>query len=386
MSAPVTPEALATRASALMKRGMREWAASPDVVPILEIPLKPPTERDVLTDVEATVRWIDSWRAAEVSLPVTVTWGRRQWARVGAQAIPERARVEGAHSLALVADATAEWEVMRSRCVDLRAALEPLASSTDPVVAALQRHAGTIASLPPWDFDVLAGVVEWLAQNPVSGMRVRELPIRGIDTKWLERHRGLVEGLVRAVTGRDNLGLTAAPRTVRVRALDAALRIGGLADVTAPVVELASLPVHPRIVLITENLETLLALPDLPGVVAIHGSGYAVDRIAELPWVTSSRVLYWGDLDSHGFAILHRARAAGLDIESVLMDASTLNAHRDLWVPEPQPFTGELTRLTPGESAAFSLLAAEHHPRLEQERIPWSYALDALRSALGEGR
>ena len=367
-----------------MKRGMREWAASPDVVPVLDIPLKPPTERDVLADVEATLRWINSWRSAESELPVTVTWGRKQWARVGAQAIPERVRVEGAEQLALVAGASPEWEVMRSRCADLRAALVPLSSSTESVVAALQSHAGTIAALPAWDFTVLAGVVRWLAENPVSGRRVRELPIRGIDTKWLGRHRGLVEGLVRAVTGRDTLGLTAAPRTVRVRALDTALSIGGLADVTAPVVELASLPMPARIVLITENLETLLALPNLPGVVAIHGSGYAVDRIAELPWATSSRVLYWGDLDSHGFAILNRARAAGLDMESVLMDAATLSMHRDLWVREPQPFVGKLARLSAGESAAFAMLAAEGYPRLEQERIPWAYALDALRIALDD--
>ena len=369
-----------------MKRGMREWAASPEVVPVLDIPLKPPTERDVLADVEGTIRWIESWRSAESELPVTVTWGRKQWARVGAQTVPERVRVEGAHALAAIAGLAEEWGVMRSRCADLRAALVPLSFSTESVVAALQRHGGTIASLPARDFNVLAGVVEWLAKNPVSGRRVRELPIRGIDTKWLEHHRGLVEGLVRAVTGRDTLGLTAAPRMVRVRAVDAALSIGGLADVTAPVVELASLPLNPGVVLITENLETMLALPNLPGVAAIHGSGYAVDRIAELPWATSSRVLYWGDLDSHGFAILNRARAAGLELESVLMDAATLQVHRDLWVPEPQPFTGELTRLTPGESATFALLATEGYPRLEQERIPWAYALDALRVALGGDR
>lgn len=382
MSTRVTPEALANKASALMKRGMREWAASPDIVPVLDVPLKPPTEREVLADVGATVRWIDSWRSAEASLPVTVTWGRKQWARVGAQAIPERARVEGAEQLALVAGATPEWEVMRSRCADLRAALIPLSPSTESVVAAIQSHAGSIAALPAWDFNVLAGVVRWLAENPVSGRRVRELPIRGIDTKWLGRHRGLVEGLVRAVTGRDTLGLRAAPRNLRVRALDPTLSIGGLDDVTAPVAQLAELLLEPAVVVITENLETLLTLPQLPGVVGIHGSGYAVDQIAKLPWVTSSRVLYWGDLDSHGFAILNRARAAGLEMESVLMDAVTLDAHRDLWVPEPQSFTGTLPRLSPGEAAAFAMLAAEGYPRLEQERIPWAYALDALRTAL----
>lgn len=46
-------------------------------------------------------------------------------------------------------------------------------------------------------------------------------------------------------------------------------------------------------------------------------------------------VVYWGDLDSDGFAILHRLPTHLPEVASVLMDVETLIDHRDLWVPDP---------------------------------------------------
>ncbi|WP_062522758.1 Wadjet anti-phage system protein JetD domain-containing protein [Demequina silvatica] len=387
MSAPVTPADLAARASSLCTRDGRAWAAGADPAPRLDVPLHPPTERAAIDDLDGARAWIESWRSAEAAWPVTVTWEVRNWSRVGAQQVPARACVEGADALVAVAsharpDLAAEWATMRSRCLDLRAALLPLATEPDPVEAAIRRHAGAIAALPAVDFAVLDGVVAWLAVNPTSGRRVRSLPIRGIDTKWLERHRAVVTSMVSAVTGREGLGLVGAPPLVRVRVLDPGLAIGGLLDVTAPAAELAALPLAPRAVVITENLETLLELPRLDGVVAVHGAGYAIDSVATLPWVRGTRTLYCGDLDSQGFAILNRGRAAGLDAQSVLMDTETLLAHRDLWVREPTPATGEYTLLTASERETLAVLRAEGHVRLEQERIPWEVALRALSAAL----
>jgi len=378
----LTPHDLVARAASLYRRESRAWAADPALEPVLDVPLHPPAERDVLADVRGVLAWIDSWRQAEGNLPVSVAWGSRRWPSVGTQSVPERASVGGAEAVARVAGASGDWEVLRSRCAGLRAALGPLAPSELSLVPTLRRHGGDIAGLSARDFEVLDGVVSWLAAHPVSGRRVRELPIRGIDTKWLQRHRALVEALVSAVTGRPGLGLVASPPLVRLRVLDPALRIGGLSDVSAPVAQVAELALAPAAVLITENLETLLALPDRTGTVAIHGAGYAIDRLADIPWLAGRSLTYWGDLDSHGFAILHRARQAGLELASVLMNVDSLLAHRDLWVPEPQPAAGTFSTLTSAEHAALELLRAEGSPRLEQERIPWDYAMRTLTAAL----
>jgi hypothetical protein len=118
------------------------------------------------------------------------------------------------------------------------------------------------------------------------------------------------------------------------------------------------------------------------GVVAAYGQGNAVVSLARIQWLRDARIFYWGDLDSHGFRILHQARAAGLSAHSVLMDTATLHEHRDLWVTEPKPFTGTAALLTEAEANALAELRTLAHIRLEQERIPWTYALTALREAV----
>ena len=342
--------------------------------------LKVPSEREVLADVPAVVEWVAAWREAEAAWPVTVTWGERRWSSVGRQAVPERARLDGAAAIASVAGRAEPFAALAARCAALREALE--GADPDALTAALGRHGSAIAAMGDADFALLAGVVRWLAEHPGSGRYVRELPLRGVHGKWVEERRALVTALVATVTGSTDLGLAVPPRQVRLRSLDPAWSVGGLRDVSLRLDEAAALDVAPPTVLIVENLQTLLALPSLPGVVALYGGGYAVDAWGEVPWLDHKRVLYWGDLDSHGFAIVHRARSHGLRLETVLMDVATLEAHRDLWVPEPAPTHADLASLTADEGAALAALRAAGDVRLEQERIPWDDALAALERGL----
>ena len=151
---------------------------------------------------------------------------------------------------------------------------------------------------------------------------------------------------------------------------------------TAPVAELADLDLSPEIVLVFENLETVLAMPPTPGAVVVHGSGYAVGRLAEIPWIRTGRIVYWGDLDSDGFAILHALRNGCSNVTSALMDEETLLGHQDLWVSEPKPATGTYPTLTASESKALARIRSEGNVRLEQERIPWAVALAALSTSV----
>lgn len=60
------------------------------------------------------------------------------------------------------------------------------------------------------------------------------------------------------------------------------------------------------------------------------------------------------------------------------MEMATLFDHRDLWGIDPDPNVGVFDRLTRGERATLQSLSAEGNIRLEQERIPWDYALARL--------
>ena len=348
---------------------------------MLEIVLHPPTERAALDDQGAAITWVRAWQSADTADDsVAVRWGARQWSRVGAQSVPERCVLRGADAIAAFAGAEPgrEWRVLRDRAVRLRGAFAEQAASVDALAAAIRTHGRTVQLLADADFTTLLLVVAWLAEHPASGWRIRQLPIRGIDTKWLERHRSVVESLHAAVSGRLSLGLLDAPNLVRVRFLDPLLRPGGLCDVIAPVDELAALDVAPSVVFVFENLETMFAMPELPGAVVVHGGGYAAPSLGAIPWIQAGRVVYWGDLDSDGFAILHALRSGCENVTSVLMDEETLLAYRDLWVPEPKAAAGTYSTLTAGEQRVLERIRSEGNVRLEQERIAWEVALARL--------
>ena len=373
MAAPVTIEDLRARAHKRWTTDGRYWMAGLRLPAEIDMPLHPPTEREVLADYGATLQWVKSWESLQ-DPDVEILWEARRWSRVGEQRLPTRAKISGPDAITRFAGVSREWKRWYQRSEALIAAL-PDGPELRGAIASTGR---TIGGMPREDFERLRGTAEWLLHNPTSGRFVRELPIRGIDSKWLEKHRGLVQTLL----GRKDLGLRTMPETVRVRFLDPELAPSGLADLSAPLEELDALPLEDVQVLIVENLQTFLALPPMRGVVAVDGHGDKVQVLSNIGWIRRSRCVYWGDLDSHGFRILSRARQSGLMLESCLMDEETLTTFQDLWVPEPKPFRGELPALTPCENATLSKIREHGAVRLEQERIDWEYALEALRGAV----
>jgi len=387
---PVTVAQVRARAAKRVDRDLKLWASDGGDDARLVVALHPPTEREVLNGIAGVRSWVAEWRETEQRLPVKVEWAERRWANVGTQRVPIRVTVLGADAMAVVGGAATRsaWQVARDRAQAVRDRLDVNTEATADVGrlgAVLRKHIRDLAALSEEDFGTLLRVVEWLADNPASGLRVRQVPIRGIHTKWLESHLILVTALHNAVTGRESIGLLVKEELIRIRFLDGDLAPGAPRDLAATAAELAALDVAPRTVLVLENLESVLSLPDLPGVVAVHGSGNAVaSRLRPIPWVMATPVVYWGDLDSYGFRILGQFRAVHAGVHSALMDSGTLWAHRDLCGPEKNPVRGDIAGLTPAESTALQHLREEGDIRLEQERIPWEHALTALVDAIGE--
>lgn len=404
-SGPVTPGDLADLARRRYRRDSAGWAAgshgqttqgidAQGDVPAIDVPLHPPTQAQVLADLEAAITWVESWRS--VGSPVEVTWEDRRWASAGHQRVPVRARIHGAASIAAVARQGAAWRDLDSRLGGLRRHWVSSGTSDstgtsgeapDPLAAALRRNSAAIVALEATELERLIAVVDWLIANPDSRRYVRSLPVRGVDTKWLGAHRTLVERLHTALTGRTDLGLRQSPDLVRMRIMGERWHLGGMGDLAAPLSELAAIDwtrtdagTAPRAVLVLENLESLVALPALPipgGAVAVHGGGFAVGRLAQVPWLREAEITYWGDLDSHGFRALELAREALPRVTSVLMDRATLAAHRELCVSEPVPHTAEIALLTREEAETLRELRAGDL-RLEQERVEWEYAVREL--------
>ena len=93
-------------------------------------------------------------------------------------------------------------------------------------------------------------------------------------------------------------------------------------------------------------------------------------------WLGEREVHYWGDLDTHGFAMLDRLRANLPGVRSLLMDRATLLEHRPLWATEEAPHVAPLGRLTSEEAALYADLRYDRLARtvrLEQERISFGW-------------
>ena len=232
------------------------------------------------------------------------------------------------------------------------------------------------------DWPGLLTAAAWLREHG-AGAFLREISAPGVDTKFVERHRVTLSGLLGVPAGATEflhaLGLRDRPARVRVRFDDGFAGMApGLSEATLRLSELAGLRVGVQQAVIVENEITFLSAPVPDEGVVLFGEGFRAGRLGRLPWLAGVPVHYWGDLDTHGFAILDRLRAALPQTRSFLMDEHTLLAHRDRWVLEPSPTAAALTRLTDRERAVYESLVTDRwapRVRLEQERVDWAWAL-----------
>lgn len=242
------------------------------------------------------------------------------------------------------------------------------------------------------EWERVLACLQWFVDHPRSGLYLRQLDIPGVDSKFIEARKPLLaellDVLMPAVSDARQFearyGLRAKPATIRFRILDPAYALCGLTDVSVPVEQFAALRIGVERVFVTENEINALAFPDAPSALLIFGGGYAIDRLADVEWLKQRDVVYWGDIDTHGFAILDRLRASMPHARSMLMDMATLHAHHILWGQEDadKRYLGELARLSADETALFDSLRSDAiapRLRLEQERISYRWLKSALR-------
>jgi hypothetical protein len=245
------------------------------------------------------------------------------------------------------------------------------------------------------NWNKLLSVCDYFIQHPKPDCYVRQLDIADVDTKFIEQHKGILSELLDqllsesardlSVTGLSNhgferrYGLRYEQPQIRLRILDQALAIHGVTDLTLTLSEFQQLELPVKTVFISENKMNGLATPDFPDALVIFGLGYAVDLLAQARCLQTATIYYWGDLDTHGFAILSRMRGYFPSTHSLLMDNETLQTFKKLWVAEPKSnlVSYELANLTADEQQVFQYVKS-HNIRLEQERISYSYFLNAL--------
>lgn len=386
-----SPQEVDAQLRTRFNRGRASWLQSATGFPI-ELPLAIPTEREADADIGAVRQWIAGWRERSTTLPDgAITWEVRRWRVYGDQRLPACILVKDADELAGIVGHATQWALAKKR-------FAALVQRWPEAAPALMRRYEDMVDLSEEDLQRSVAFVEWVRANNRSGMYLRQLPVVGVHTKWVASRTRWLGDLLRAVlpesVATDDFlalcGLTLPPTRGRIRLLCPVLQrqCAGLQDFEAPWRELASLPIAPHSVIIVENLITGLALTPRQGVAAIMGCGYDVRSLGDLPWLRAPgvRVLYWGDIDTHGLAILNRVRHQLPRARSIMMDEPTLLAHRQLWGLEEQPARAEeLTLLTATEHGLYDDLRRNRWQvgvRLEQEHLPWPQAEAALTAAL----
>ena len=113
----------------------------------------------------------------------------------------------------------------------------------------------------------------------------------------------------------------------------------------------------------------------------IFGAGYGFESLRKAHWIACCRLFYWGDIDTHGFAILDDLRSHFGHAESFLMDRNTFLAFESLWGTESTPIDRDLPRLAAEERALYDDLRFNRigsNLRLEQERIGFEWVRSRL--------
>ncbi|MSN25850.1 MAG: hypothetical protein GJV46_08265 [Geobacter sp.] len=246
----------------------------------------------------------------------------------------------------------------------------------------------------------LLEIVSWLQNHPRPGLYLRQVDIPGVHSKFIETQRGVLTELLDMVLPpeaidssavgvsrfADRYGFRSKPVRIRFRMLDpehAIIPGVSAQDITLDADSFAKLDPKVSRVFIAENEINFLAFPQVHDSMVIFGAGYGFEMLNGAAWLAQCSIYYWGDIDTHGFAILDQLRSRFDHVESMLMDRGTLLAFESQWGLEEKQVLHDLPRLNREERALYDELRDNRirkDLRLEQERIGFSW----LESALSE--
>jgi hypothetical protein len=354
----------------------------------IRLTLRTPSARDVSDRFEEVRVWV---RALADTPHVRIVWRETKHRVQGAQRLPEAAWIESLRDAVALIGAAPK--------VSRFASLWHHTAATQPSLLPwmLQRPLMVLELADRWDR--LLFVVAWVQVRPRPNVYLRQVDAPGVHSKFIEAHRGVLSELLDAALPSEavdthasgtaqfarRFGFLAKPLPIRFRSLDPTIQtLPGcerLPDITLDAASFATLALRIERVFVTENETNFLAFPEVARAIVIFGAGYGWDALARAAWLHRCCIHYWGDIDTHGFAILDQLRGYFPHASSFLMDRETLVSHRSYWGEEPDPARQNLSRLTTEEASVYDDLRLDRHQhrlRLEQERIGFDWVCRRL--------
>ncbi|WP_299729340.1 DUF3322 domain-containing protein [uncultured Endozoicomonas sp.] len=383
--------------SELKKKALRPWTSGAFLQSVLtgdqlfplEVTFRKPAGKVLSQDYLKVRDWItqlNSHSKAATGSGYRLEFRTINHKMLGSQRIPEK----------IFFDTRDDWLSFIGKRKDFR--------QFDELIGTLRRQ---LPELLPWlqkkplkaleqleNWPRLLKVCHYFRLNPTPDRYIRQLDIKGVDSKFIENNKGILSELLSqilepedfdgTITGlaengfERRFGLKYDEPLIRYRLLDSTEPV---TDITVPLSQFIDTGVST--VFITENKVNGLAFPPVADAMVIFGLGYGIRSLSSIHWLKQKNMIYWGDIDTHGFAILSRLRQHFPETRALLMDQSTLLQHQHLCVEEPEDkrFLGELAHLTSDEQQLFAELKSNLHGknlRLEQERIGFGWLMEAL--------
>ena len=360
----------------------------------IEIALKGPTSSQISANFDEIRNWIHQIKSGCEKAGIRIEWKEINHRLLGRNVVPRKIFFEDIAQLTGFIGKKAEFRRFKSSFNRLSTTFPELAEWAGAHPFDLIRCAD--------ELEKLFLVTEWMVNHPRPGIYLRQLSLPGVDTKFIEKNRKLLSTWFDIVldpacidecyTGVSKFALrysfTPRPVSVRFRILDSAYSVDGFSDLSIPASEFLRWNPEIKRIFIVENDVTALAFPSAADSILIFGRGYNFDALASVDWMKSKELWYWGDIDTHGFAILNQFREKFPHTRSFFMDRETLLSHRVHWGSEPkQAAAVDLPNLNREEAALYyDLKNNKIHPnvRLEQEFIDFSLIEKWLLSAVLE--
>lgn len=247
------------------------------------------------------------------------------------------------------------------------------------------------------DWDGILKVCNYFVSVPRPNLYLRQLPIE-IHTKFIEENAPLLQSVLDFLIPehiRDKQQKRFSERyflkydepLIRIRILDKVLALEqGTIDISIPLSSFRTVRFNCKRILITENKMNFLTLPEVPSGIALwSGGGFNVSFLKNIEWLNEKEIFYWGDLDEHGFQILHQLRNYYPGTRSIMMDLQTYTTFQQFAVSTPPATLGNLSLLTDQEIEILNLLRkTPNKNRLEQERISQEYVVEIIKNLMNQ--
>ena len=318
-----------------------------------------------------------------------LTFRERKTRRHGTQSVPTLIFFDSENDFFRFIGRKGEAEKILHRAEELRGEFPELEQWVE------QNPQKILKYLDEWEN--IIKVLHYFRENPRPGMYIRELPVK-VHTKFIEGYKAILAELLEYIipghidrngdTFEKRFHLKSPELLIRLRRLDTTIDkiIFTLSDdLGLPAAAFNRMNPQARYVVITENQLTFLTLPSLDNTIAVYGGGFKVENLKEAGWLQSKTVIYWGDIDMHGFLILSMVRRYFPSVISVMMDEETFLRFRGLCgvgVGSMERDDKKLN-LTPEELKLYRLVR-EGDLRLEQEHLPQEYTSKRLKWLLGK--